>query len=420
MSNDDVWGLVQGQYDAAALGKILVGKSIALMEMDGWTPLHYACDNRSVSSLQPLLAAGASVHAVDETGHTPLHLLCKNNEINAMALGELIRAGASVNATSTDDKKSTPLHFLCMNENVSAALLQVMLSAPGGNFVNAMDGDGNSALHYLASNQALQDDMLLLALRATPPASGMMTQNHFKATALHYLCQNAKVSPAMLHAMLHQPGVNPNTQDNIGNSPLHVLCENSRVTVALLREFMAADVPATNTTLVNTSGKRPFDALAAEDCIAYGQAFAPQHEVFQSASSTPGGEDTAELTGPLLAKVMAWNATLPPFDDAFYVAVSCEPAFEATYEQVQELSVALHSAATTLTAWEAKMAEWRQCVVLAFVALVHPSMWATYAESFHRPLPLDVVKLRPAVEVIWQRSPTDRRERFGAVRDLLR
>ncbi|KDO25214.1 hypothetical protein SPRG_20792 [Saprolegnia parasitica CBS 223.65] len=420
MSNDDVWGLVQGRYDAAALERLLAGKSIASMEMDGWTPLHYACDNRSVTSLQPLLAAGASVHAVDETGYTPLHLLCKNSEINAKALGELIQAGALVDATSTDNKKSTPLHLLCMNENVSVALLQVVISAPGATFVNATDGDGNTALHYLASNHALQDDMFLLALRSVPRVGGVMTQNHFKATALHYLCQNAKVSPAMLHAMLHRPGVNPNTQDNIGNSPLHVLCENSRVTVALLREFMATDVPVTNTTLANTAGKRPFDALAAEDCIAYGQTFAPQHEAIPSASSTSGGEDTSELQGPLLAKVTAWNATLPPFDDAFYVAVSCEPAFEATYEQVQELSVALQSAMTTLTAWEAKMAEWRQCVVLAFVALVHPSMWATYAESFRRPLPLDVVKLRPAVEAIWQRAPTDRRERFGAIRELLR
>ncbi|OQR84162.1 hypothetical protein ACHHYP_13785 [Achlya hypogyna] len=422
MSSDDVWGVVQGRYDVATLERVLAGKSIASLNMDGWTPLHYACDNRAVTSLRPLLVAGGSVSAVDEAGYTPLHLLCKNSEISAIALTELVKAGATAQAVTTDGKATTSLHLLCMNERVNAALLKTLLAAPGAD-LNAMDGDGNTPLHYLASNHSLKEDTYLLALRDSPTAIASATQNHFKATALHYLCQNAQVTPAMLHHMLRLPAIKPNARDNIGNSALHALCENSRVTVDLLREFMSPDVPTSDTTLANSFGKRPFESLTSDACIVFAQAFAPQHEIasgtMASSSPTPGGEDISELQGPLLAKVQAWNASLPPFDDAFYVAISCEPAFEATYEQVQELSLALHANADVGVAWEAQMATWRKCVVLAFAALVHPSMWAQYSTSFGRPVPADLARVRPSIDAVWQRTPADRRERLAAIQKLL-
>jgi len=100
-----IWDVVQGNYDAMALEQLFrenpALKEMINTDMDGWTPLHYACDNRQVSSVQILLKMGANVNAVDESGYTPLHLVCKNTSGCFIAVGELIQAGALVNTVTT-------------------------------------------------------------------------------------------------------------------------------------------------------------------------------------------------------------------------------------------------------------------------------------------------------------------------------
>ncbi|OQR97479.1 hypothetical protein THRCLA_06931 [Thraustotheca clavata] len=423
MSADDVWSVVQGRYDVHRLTKMLAGKTIKGMEMDGWSPLHYACENRDVTSIGILIEAGGDVNGVDEVGYTPLHLLCKNCEVNDIALGELVAAGANVNACTTDEKKVTPLHLLCMNERVQVSLLGILLALPKAD-MNAIDGDGNTPLHYLASNHAIQEDTLLLAIKEEShrPRIQSTIQNQFKATAMHYLCQNAQVSPRMLHFMLCLPGTNPNLRDNIGNSPLHALCENSRVSIDHLREFLRSNVPSSDTTMVNSFGKRPFDSLTSSDCITFIQSFAPPQDVPPSfTSSIAGGEDVSELNGPLLSALTAWNASLPPFDDAFYVAICCEPAFEATYSQVQELSLQLRenpSSSELWNAWETQLSAWRRCVILAFVSLVPPSTWASYTTKYHRSMPADILSAQKLIQEAWNQHQ-DRRDRLAAIEHSL-
>lgn len=139
-----------------------------------------------------------------------------------------------------------------------------------------------------------------------------------------------------------------------------------------------------------------------------------------SQASIVGGEDASELPSSLQAQLTAWNGSLPPFDMAFYQAVCCEPAFEATYESVQEISVQLSespSNADLLKAWERSLASWRQCIFLAYAAVVPTTMWDLYVDKFTRAIPSELAKQRSKVEDLWRQfpEPSQRRNRLDAL-----
>ncbi|RHY95747.1 hypothetical protein DYB35_010484 [Aphanomyces astaci] len=338
-SSDAVWDIVQGRYDVSKLERLLRGVSISGWDMDGWTPLHYACDNKNVTSLGPLLAAGSKVDAVDEQGYTPLHLLCKNPSGAFAGLSELLDAGAP------DGKRVTPLHLLCANESITQDALSALLKANAD--VNAVDGDGNTALHSLSANDTLTE-----ALLGTYRPGAWTTQNQ--------------------------------------------------------------------------SGRRAVSSLESDECIQYVERHGP-YAALEFDASTPstvaGGEDVADLPEPLRGIMTRWNGSLPPFDEAFYTTISCEPAFEDIYTQVQHASMLVAESPSDkelLMQWDASMSAWRQTIVRAFLTLVNPRLWTSYANTFHRRIPDDVVKVQSKVEAIWTSFPdaSQRRERLEAVQAL--
>ncbi|RHZ08544.1 hypothetical protein DYB37_007241 [Aphanomyces astaci] len=375
-SSDAVWDIVQGRYDVSKLERLLRGVSISGWDMDGWTPLHYACDNKNVTSLGPLLAAGSKVDAVDEQGYTPLHLLCKNPSGAFAGLSELLDAGAP------DGKRVTPLHLLCANESITQDALSALLKANAD--VNAVDGDGNTALHSLSANDTLTE-----ALLGT-----------------------------------YRPGA-WTTQNQTGNTPLHALCDNAAaVSVAHLRVMLAH--PSIDLMALNASGRRAVSSLESDECIQYVERHGP-YAALEFDASTPstvaGGEDVADLPEPLRGIMTRWNGSLPPFDEAFYTTISCEPAFEDIYTQVQHASMLVAESPSDkelLMQWDASMSAWRQTIVRAFLTLVNPRLWTSYANTFHRRIPDDVVKVQSKVEAIWTSFPdaSQRRERLEAVQAL--
>lgn len=69
-----LWDEVQGSCDFAKLQAALSGGVDASALLDGWTPLHFLCENRSVEpaaraeGLRLLLRGGFDANAVDEVG----------------------------------------------------------------------------------------------------------------------------------------------------------------------------------------------------------------------------------------------------------------------------------------------------------------------------------------------------------------
>ncbi|KAH7479553.1 CARD- and ANK-domain containing inflammasome adapter protein [Phytophthora ramorum] len=427
MKHAALWDQVQGSCESAKLQAALSGGADPSDLLDGWTPLHFLCENRSTEpaaraeGLRVLLHAGFDANAVDENGWSALHLLCKNKNGGdgdlVPSIQQLLTAKANGNLQTTDNKKS-PLHFLCENEAVLAEALEALLKAKPD--VNAVDEDGNTPLHYLAENSYVSDGTFGLLLGAK---TNVNIQNHFQSTPSHYICQNSRVTQLMLRQLLKHKA-NFNIKNNIGNTPVHYLCENDVVTVDMLKELMSDK--HVNVTIPNSLGKLASDYIPSrkQDCLAFLQKFAAPNLVPTGGNSTAtaeiGGEDPSELPEPLKKSLTAWNASLPPFDAAFYNAVSCEAAFEAIYDEVQAVSGRACEApgdSATFVAWETSLNKWRACILLAYAALVPPNIWHQYAEQFQRPVPSDLSKVLGKVEAAWKQFPeqTQRRGRFEAL-----
>ncbi|KAF1777134.1 Ankyrin repeat-containing domain [Phytophthora cactorum] len=368
-----LWDEVQGSCEAPKLQAALSAGADPSALLDGWTPLHFVCENRSVEpmaraeGLRLLIHAGFDANAVDENGWSALHLLCKNKSGGdgdlVPSIQQLLAARANVNLQTSDNKKSA-LHFLCENEAVSGDALEALLKAKPD--VSSVDADGNIPLHYLAENAYVSDRMFSLMLAAK---TNLNIQNHFQSTPAHYICQNSRVTQLMIRELL-QYKANFNIKNNIGNTPVHYLCENDVVTVDMLKELMSNK--HVNVTITNSVPPN-LDRTGGNS----------------AASTEIGGEDPSELPEPLKKALAAWNASLPPFDAAFYNAVSCEAAFESTYNEVQEVSGRACEApgdAAIFAAWEKSLSKWRACIMLAYAALVPPNVWHQYAEQFQRPV----------------------------------
>uniref|UniRef100_H3GHF1 Uncharacterized protein n=1 Tax=Phytophthora ramorum TaxID=164328 RepID=H3GHF1_PHYRM len=395
MKHAALWDQVQGSCESAKLQAALSGGADPSDLLDGWTPLHFLCENRSTEpaaraeGLRVLLHAGFDANAVDENGWSALHLLCKNKNGGdgdlVPSIQQLLTAKANGNLQTTDNKKS-PLHFLCENEAVLAEALEALLKAKPD--VNAVDEDGNTPLHYLAENSYVSDGTFGLLLGAK---TNVNIQNH-----------NSRVTQLMLRQLLKHKA-NFNIKNNIGNTPVHYLCENDVVTVDMLKELMSDK--HVNVTIPNSK-------FAAPNLVPTGGN--------STATAEIGGEDPSELPEPLKKSLTAWNASLPPFDAAFYNAVSCEAAFEAIYDEVQAVSGRACEApgdSATFVAWETSLNKWRACILLAYAALVPPNIWHQYAEQFQRPVPSDLSKVLGKVEAAWKQFPeqTQRRGRFEAL-----
>ncbi|KAI9907673.1 hypothetical protein PsorP6_002961 [Peronosclerospora sorghi] len=388
-----VWAHVQGECNPAQLEQALEGNRLdprALL--DGWTPLHYLCENRGVDpaaraqGVRLLLDAGCDVNAVDESGLSPLHLLCQNKSGSDIvpSLQQLVLAKAKVHLQTTHGQK-VALHCLCANETVTDEALEVLLRA--GSNVNAVDADGNTPQHYLGENGSVTERMVSLLLAAK---ANLNIQNNYQATPAHYICQNSRVTQRMISDMLNHKA-NFNVKDNLGKLASDYIPSGKKDCVAFLRQFVTPHlVPTRGCSILTT-------------------------EI--------GGEDPSELPEPLKTALTAWNASLPPFDATFYNVVSCEPAFESIYNNVQDVSGRAcenPSDRAILTAWEKSLSEWRACILLAYAALVPPNIWHQYAERFQRSLPTDLMKALGQVETAWKQFPeqTQRRSRFQALANV--
>ena len=91
----------------------------------GRAPLHYAAAYRPAAEVAALLADGADIAAKDKQGFTALHFACQENRLDVAGL--LLEAGAPVDPV--DQWGNTPLWRAVFNANGDARVVRRLVLA---------------------------------------------------------------------------------------------------------------------------------------------------------------------------------------------------------------------------------------------------------------------------------------------------
>ncbi|KAJ0392690.1 hypothetical protein P43SY_003154 [Pythium insidiosum] len=116
-SSTALWDEVQGDCDTARLHQALASCAGAPLLLDGWSPLHYVCENRRIedakraAAIQVLARHNVDVNAVDEIGNTPFHFACENYALTPEVL-EVFVSSKRANMTITNSLGKTAIDLI--------------------------------------------------------------------------------------------------------------------------------------------------------------------------------------------------------------------------------------------------------------------------------------------------------------------
>ena len=270
---------------------------LELKDRNGYTPLHYAAQNRRTEIVKYLLGKQANVNAKTKYSYTPLHfavmsrseaiydqilaqkpnLELKDNAGNTplftalqygnkQAFNKLIAAGANFKTASR--YKQTLLHLACSYGRADIA--ETLIKR--GVAIDSKDNGGRTPLFLAAqSGQAPLIKMLL----AKGADADVRVKNNYQPSPLFAACQvgNVEVVNLLLAQKVSVSLANPN-----GDQPLHIAANlggqyygyhNSRQTAAMRQRFgtvvaalLKAEAPAN---VENKQKKTPLQLAVAQN-----------------------------------------------------------------------------------------------------------------------------------------------------------
>ena len=103
--------------DVAAL--LAAGADVAAKNNQGFTALHFACQENRLDVVEVLLDAGAPVDPVDQWGNTPLWRAVFNANGNARVVRRLVLAGADPDKANASSKTPRELATTIANYDTS-------------------------------------------------------------------------------------------------------------------------------------------------------------------------------------------------------------------------------------------------------------------------------------------------------------
>ena len=118
------------------------GANVAVRDVNGDTPLHWAASNEDPRAAAVLIASGADVSEVNNKGHTALHRAAAFNN-NPKVVKILLENGAGIE--SKDNNGCTPL----MHAAIGRKTENFALLLDSGANVNAVDNDGNKVIDLI-------------------------------------------------------------------------------------------------------------------------------------------------------------------------------------------------------------------------------------------------------------------------------
>ena len=218
----------------------------------GRSPVHMVCERPDVTPemIEALVSRNDQAYVLqDDLGRTPLHTLCENPRVNGQLVRTLLKIGVAA-AWMADSHGLTPLQSVCKcNPGCSVQMLQLLAFAyPGA--AGLPDERGQTAAHLLSLRTDIKGQTLELMLQVVARAAQneLILQDHAeRATALHYLCRRADVTPQMLSTILRYNSRVASKQDRRRRTALHWLCmaphkgSESDVSEELIQVFVSKE-----------------------------------------------------------------------------------------------------------------------------------------------------------------------------------
>ena len=195
---------------------------ITVVDSNGWTALHHACDKGNQSAITELVSFdGFVADVVNNKGQTPFHIaVSKGNHTFVQYFLKITEGTVNVQRKDVDD--NTCLHIICSSQEVNDAMLHTLLTIEDvADLINEKNVDGNVPLMLLLNNQKsqfLSDDILnmflerqklnvrnrygeslfsiAVAQKHNHTASAMLENSNFKLSAYDYaevLSQNNEI-----------------------------------------------------------------------------------------------------------------------------------------------------------------------------------------------------------------------------------
>ena len=224
-------GLCPAMWSDPAVCQVFIdaGADIEAKDVEGHSPLHFACSSGSLDVVKLLVRAGAGVRVtclifeacnIDISGCTALHLAARYNHADVVQV--LIDAGADIEAR--DNSGNSPLHFACR----SGSLDVVKLLVRAGAGVRVTDNGGYTCLTIAALTGHTETVRYAVGLKEVEVDHA----THNGGTALHWAAHN---NHADVVQVLIDAGADIEARDNTGYSPLHFACRSGSLdTVKLL------------------------------------------------------------------------------------------------------------------------------------------------------------------------------------------
>ena len=244
------------------LDSSMVGKLISEFKADvnsknpltGWSPLHYACESKSIDLVRTLVAEfKADVNYIDLNGQTPLHHACVEGSVDVTKI--LTEFNADVSCTDCNGK--VPFYYACSNSNFEVVdrlikacygdkpPLHIACShgyldlIPGlllhfKTKITDVDGNGCTPLMLAALGGHTKVVKALLCDYKCPANSRDKAGN----TVLHYACRGNNLQVLRVLITEHKHDID-SCRNCDSNTPLHVATLEGKleVVLALINDF---------------------------------------------------------------------------------------------------------------------------------------------------------------------------------------
>ena len=204
-----------------------------VVDKDGNTVLQTALSRQNHRAVKLLLLSSKCNPNTNINGYTPLHFACEEGDLELVSL---ILSDREYRSDMQCSDGKTPLHSVCSSKKVTFSMRPKIirkLLAHRPSLVSAIDNTGCTALHFAVTTGDSETTSLLLSTEA----SLINVQDNHGRTPLHYACLNTRGNiEKFVKLLLAYNECDPNVVDKYRNTPLQIVL--SRQNHRAVKQFL--------------------------------------------------------------------------------------------------------------------------------------------------------------------------------------